>query len=322
MARRFRNWCFTLNNYNEEEFAILEEATDDEVNGVVKYIIFQEEIGEEGTPHLQGYMETKSISLRNLKNKLGLARLHLERRRGRQIDAIEYARKEETRAPGGRQVEKGTMARARGRQPMGSIAGSVMEGKRNREIAQEDPDGYMRHYRGIQALRHALQRHRRQAPEVLIFYGTTGAGKSCEAARMFPSAYHAPWPVGGRWWWPGYENEETVILDEFRHQIKLDVMLRLLDRHPLWVECKGDNMKMTSSRLVITTNIAPHKWYPGVEENMSIAALRRRIEEFATIWKFRGRARQDENGEWIVRKETVALKPRNRYNFNVNRNFQ
>ena len=43
------NWCFTLNNYTEEEVASIQ-ALD------VRYIIYGKEVGEAGTPHLQGYV--------------------------------------------------------------------------------------------------------------------------------------------------------------------------------------------------------------------------------------------------------------------------
>ncbi len=51
MNKRHRSYCFTWNNYTVENIAHLTQSFMD--IGVKKYI-FQEEIGEEGTPHLQG----------------------------------------------------------------------------------------------------------------------------------------------------------------------------------------------------------------------------------------------------------------------------
>lgn len=42
-----RNYCFTLNNYKEEDIEKL-------LKSDVKYITFQKEVGDSGTPHLQG----------------------------------------------------------------------------------------------------------------------------------------------------------------------------------------------------------------------------------------------------------------------------
>lgn len=51
MAPRIRrsNWCFTLNNYTPEDVDRLSVLTND-----IAYIVFGKEVGESGTPHLQG----------------------------------------------------------------------------------------------------------------------------------------------------------------------------------------------------------------------------------------------------------------------------
>jgi len=53
MSRQFRNFVFTLNNYSEEEHETLLKCDS------FKYIIIGREIGDSGTPHLQGYAELK-----------------------------------------------------------------------------------------------------------------------------------------------------------------------------------------------------------------------------------------------------------------------
>lgn len=49
-APAYTYWCFTLNNYNEDDIIILQSLFDIEC----KWYLFQEEIGENGTIHLQG----------------------------------------------------------------------------------------------------------------------------------------------------------------------------------------------------------------------------------------------------------------------------
>lgn len=88
------HWCFTLNNYNEEN---IKEICAKNIE--LKRYVFQEEIGESGTPHLQGYLQfkVKKRPMSVFKNE----RIHWELTRN--IDAsIEYAQKEETRKPNGR----------------------------------------------------------------------------------------------------------------------------------------------------------------------------------------------------------------------------
>ena len=52
---RSRNWCFTLNNYSDEQYAIITKPNDS-----IKYMIVGKEIAETGTPHLQGYVMFKN----------------------------------------------------------------------------------------------------------------------------------------------------------------------------------------------------------------------------------------------------------------------
>lgn len=81
-------WCFTLNNY-----------TDDEIDKLVPLIcklcrfgIVGKEAGEEGTPHLQGYIEfkTKQRPLGVFRNK----RIHWEKAKANRQANIDYCSKD------------------------------------------------------------------------------------------------------------------------------------------------------------------------------------------------------------------------------------
>lgn len=83
-----KRWCFTLNNYNNEEIStIIQYFHDNEC----KYI-FGKEQGVEGTPHLQGYLEhskrTRMTELKKINN-----RIHWEIARGSKEDNIKYCSK-------------------------------------------------------------------------------------------------------------------------------------------------------------------------------------------------------------------------------------
>lgn len=82
-----RNWCFTLNNYTEEEVKNL-------CDNKYQYI-FQEETGAEGTPHLQGLIcLTNPQALSYMKRINGRAHWEITRNK---IASIQYCSKEETR---------------------------------------------------------------------------------------------------------------------------------------------------------------------------------------------------------------------------------
>lgn len=83
-----RKWCFTLNNWTKEELALLVAKFQFQQD---KYIIGQEK-GEEGTPHLQGYVHFK-VKCRPL--SLGLTkRIHWEKCKGSELQNIEYCSKD------------------------------------------------------------------------------------------------------------------------------------------------------------------------------------------------------------------------------------
>ena len=93
---QYRNWCWTLNNPTipEREF-----WTDMRDNGHERifYCVFQEEWPHGGQLHYQGYLELKKPMRRStMKNVFGHA-VHWERRKGTQVQAVIYCKKDEDR---------------------------------------------------------------------------------------------------------------------------------------------------------------------------------------------------------------------------------
>lgn len=84
-----RNYIFVINNYNESEINHIHSNSDK-----FQYCIYGKEVGESGTPHLQGYIELKQTMRHNkVKDILG-QRVHLEKRYGTQQEAINYCKKD------------------------------------------------------------------------------------------------------------------------------------------------------------------------------------------------------------------------------------
>ncbi|UOF80439.1 rep protein [Lamposivirus ageladense] len=97
-----RRYCFTLNNPTEEEIA--------RINALeVKYIVYGHETGDNGTPHLQGFVIfNHSLQFNTVKNKLG-ERVHVEATRGTTDQAANYCKKD------GNYVERGEYSSAQGK---------------------------------------------------------------------------------------------------------------------------------------------------------------------------------------------------------------
>ena len=84
---RSRKWCLTLNNYTESEYNNIK-------NWMEKHqYIIGKEIGTQGTPHLQMYVESNNpIKFTTIKNVC--ERCHIERAHGTQDQNIKYCSKD------------------------------------------------------------------------------------------------------------------------------------------------------------------------------------------------------------------------------------
>lgn len=98
-------------------------------------------------------------------------------------------------------------------------------------------------------------------------------GKSHRAWDAYPEAYSKD-PRSK--WWNGYKGEKVVIFDEFRGGIDIAHILRWTDKYPVQVETKGGSAVLRAERVIFTSNLHPHDWYPTIDQE-TLAALERRI---------------------------------------------
>lgn len=260
-------WCFTLNNPTDEEKAV--------VSGIdpesVKYLIVGQEVGESGTPHLQGFINLKKK--KTLKGIKGLIsnRAHFEPARGTDEDNKKYCGKD-----GNILVEVGTPHCQGKRTDLDALVSELLDSKSLTVVAEKFPAQYVRYHRGLNQLMldHPLmQTYRQWKTDVIVYVGPPGCGKSRTVALVDPGAY---WKPRGKWWC-GYTGQETVILDDFYGWIPFDDLLRLCDRYPLRVETKGGSRAFVARKMFITSNALPSEWYNP--EFGNIGALYRRLTE-------------------------------------------
>lgn len=83
---RSTRWCFTINNWSPEDVTRLLQID-------YRYLVFGREVGENGTPHLQGYIEFKGRKHFGAAKSAISARSHLERARGTAKENAEYCKK-------------------------------------------------------------------------------------------------------------------------------------------------------------------------------------------------------------------------------------
>lgn len=95
-----KNWCFTLNNYTEDEYNEVKTWN-------CQYLVVGREVGDQGTKHLQGYVQLiKKMRLTGVR-KLSV-RAHWEVSKGTPEQASEYCKKDKDFFEKGTMVKQGT----------------------------------------------------------------------------------------------------------------------------------------------------------------------------------------------------------------------
>lgn len=127
---RSRHWCFTLNNYNETELDHLRKGLTD--TKTVRYAVFGKEVGENGTPHLQGYVSYKNPRMFNGVKTLIGSRAHLEVAKGDEDQNRAYCTKSDPEAE-----EFGTPGNPRKRNDLEAFKDDVKSGERSSKVLRE-----------------------------------------------------------------------------------------------------------------------------------------------------------------------------------------
>lgn len=244
----------------------------------VKYLCGQWEETSTGKLHFHYVVVMKSPSKATaVKRAIDCWRGRLEAARSEEATMF-YVTREDKRLAGTEPIEFGSPPPGQGR-PAGKIEAmkAAIEGKSLTYVMENYPDQYARYHAAINKVIAAKDSPRflHEPPEVLIYFGPTGTGKSYKAYSENPDAYRKI--LAGKWW-DGYDNQSTVIFEEFnptaKNEIDLPELLKALDKYPYRIEVKGGSMQLKANKFIFTTNINPASWYEGHPQQ---AAFRRRI---------------------------------------------
>ncbi len=272
----YRNCVFTWNNptglieWNEAE---------------MQYLVYQEEIGESGTYHFQGYCEFKKrVRMLKAKELLGGLVVHLEPRMGTQAEAIRYCKKDDTRVAHTEPIEEGEPHHQGKRMDLEGFKDAVMAGERKRDLLDDHFVIIARYPKFYDQLILLNRPVRTTDLVVTLHIGDTGLGKTRAVMDEFgadPSFYVAPLS-NQTMWLDGYDGHATVLIDDFcgaASHVSLCFMLRLLDRYPVSVPTKGGHTWWLPNAVHVTTNLLPRSWYTWKDRGEQYKALARRFHK-------------------------------------------
>lgn len=194
-----RHWCFTINNYTEEDIEKLNKVE-------CEYLIYGKEVGERETPHLQGF-----ITLINKKRLTWIkknihATGHFETKRGTVLQAVTYCKKD------GDFTERGEVPReqtARGSQASKEKYQQIIKHAREGnmfEIETEHPTVFLQYNRILSSL-FTCDKHDQLFTRGVWIYGRSGSGKTSTVRRLLENGFYDKAPRTK--WWDGYKGEKV-----------------------------------------------------------------------------------------------------------------
>lgn len=268
-----RAWSWTLNNYNDDEIAKIRELK-------YEYLVFAKEVGEQGTPHLQGFVQLKSKArLPQLHKKL--PRVHWEVARGSAKDNRTYiigpySKNGKEKPFNADHEEHGRMPEQGKRNDLQQFASDIKNNKRGIDLEEDHLEVLAKYPRLEQRLvstddeRRAQQQFKDKLfPEVHVIWGAPGSGKSRTVYDKFPveSIYELNIGDGSTKsiWWDTYRGQDIILINDYAGELPYKYFLRFLDIYPFRMQTKGGHCWRLATKIYLTANNPPETWYPGGE---------------------------------------------------------
>ncbi|ALY05864.1 replication-associated protein [Ctenophore-associated circular genome 2] len=257
---RVVNYVFTWNNYTDDVKAFIGNFAND----YCKWLVYGEEVGASGTPHLQGCFSLYDKKRITQLCKLGF-KAHLEPMKGSPKQAIAYCKKD------GSFTELGDVTRGQGeRNDLKRACELIKEGKSISEVADACPTTYVKYSRGLRELALvASEAYEHESVRGVWIYGQTGVGKSHLARDVYPNLFDKSQSK----WWDGYCNEHTVLIDDLDTDCLGHYLKRWADKYACTGETKGGTIKLQHRVFVVTSNYLP--WELHKDDLMAEAISRR-----------------------------------------------
>lgn len=250
-STRSRGWCFTINNYNDEHIQVCQTAP-------CQYIVYGEEVGESGTPHLQGYIHFKNAVTAGHVKAILTSQAHIEVRKGSIEQAVLYCKKD------GKVFEKGTL---RVTNKWNDIVQLAESGDMD-TLKDEYPSIYVLHKAKLESL---------MCPEIKPFeddpknhfewwYGPTGTGKSKTMWATYPQHYDKLLNK----WWDGYKYDKVVVIEEAdpkRCEHMATFFKRWMDHYPFRAEIKNGHLNnIRPDKIIVLSNYTIKECFPNQQD--------------------------------------------------------
>jgi len=257
-----RDFCYTLNNWTPNEYEKL-------LSIEAQYHVIGQEIGESGTPHLQGYIYFSNPRSFNAVKKL-LMRSHIERTSGTPEQASAYCKKDNNFEEIGECPKQGK------RTDVEIVREELKMGNGIRGVVKRATN--LQQIKIAEAILKYEEPKRDWKPHVSWYYGDTGTGKSRKAHEDFANTDFYRKTANTGKWWEGYDGHDNVLIDDLdESNFPYKNLLDLLDRYECRVECKNGTRQFLAKKIIITASIDPQDMFRS--QGQGGAELIRRIDD-------------------------------------------
>lgn len=228
-----------------------------------------------GKKHYQGYVYYNSQrTFSAVKKSIGL-KAHIEPSIGDADSNVKYCSKE------GKFFEFGSKPKQGKRVDLDEVKANLINGKTTvDEVILNAPETYHQYGRTLDKIEDIVLRRkfRTEMTEGIWYWGDTGVGKSHKAFEGFSTTTHYVVP-NDNGWWDGYRQQDIVIINEFRGEIKYKELLDLCDKWPKTVPRRNrEPMPFVSKRIIITSSLRPCEVFKNLAEKDSLEQLYRRFK--------------------------------------------
>jgi len=267
---RSRGWIFTWNNYKPEDWESMQSIK-------CQYLVVAQEVGEKGTPHLQGFVYFKNAKTKRTVRKKVVPGANVAPNMKDALVQRNYCLKlrEEDPIPNEVYIEMGE--RPQTRKEVGETQQKKWEAIRDTAKAGNLDDieagVFVRSYRTLRQIAFDYSKPCEDLEDCCGYwiYGDHGTGKST-LARSLGEYYVKSLDL----WWDGYQGEENVILedmDPFHKSMGRDIKL-WADKYALNVPVKGGYRRARPKRIIVTSQYSPEEIW---DDEKTVSAIRDRF---------------------------------------------
>jgi len=234
------------------------------------------------------FKHAKAFNIKKIKELFGQEQAHVEKLRSTAKKYIAYCDKERTKVNGTDPLFVwGTPPTMGRRTDLLTLRDHYKDGGTTKQALciNEIQPCLARHMKYAQACKLHFTPDRQQQTRLIWIYGPPRTGKTHRSemiAEHLAEDYHAQSDKMESWW-DGYEQQEVVIIEEFRGNIPLNHFLDLFDSSKkARVPIKGSSEKFTSKYIIVNSNLHWRDVWDSSKRHYrtNMAAFEKRMADF------------------------------------------